>query len=124
MKDFTFKAPSLFDASATATPAEEDMLHDARGVPELLAKSRRFPLWLNSELANKGYAASDPDMDEGGWAISVQSGGEGFVYVIASAIDGVFNMIVSEIGGATTDVGDAIEEILRNAREITELKVE
>ena len=124
MKDFTFRAPTLFDASATATVEEEDMLHDAPGVPVLLAKSRRFAPWLKSKLADKGYAASGPDMDEGGWAISVQAGGEGFVLVIASATDGVFNMLVSEIGGATKDVGDAIEEILRNAREIMDLKVE
>ena len=37
--------------------------------------------------------------------------------------DSLFELLVTEIGGATTDVGDTIEHILRNASEITELKV-
>jgi hypothetical protein len=35
----------------------------------------------------------------------------------------LFELIVAEIGGATEDVGHAIEHILRNASQITELRV-
>lgn len=35
----------------------------------------------------------------------------------------MLELLVTEIGGASRDVGDAIERILRNASLITELKV-
>jgi hypothetical protein len=37
--------------------------------------------------------------------------------------DSLFELLVTEIGGPPKDVGDAIEHILRNASQITELKV-
>jgi hypothetical protein len=130
MKDFTFRAPTLFDASATAPV--EDELHDAPGVAEAAAKIKRFALWLKSEMVNKGLAAVGPYLDEGGWMIDVPSSGgvpgkRPFVLCIVSGSPGdesLFTLLVAEIGGATEDVGHAIEHILRNASQITELKVE
>jgi hypothetical protein len=125
MKDFTFRAPTLFDASATAPV--EDELHDAPGVAEAAAKIKKFALWLKSEMVNKGLAANGPYLDEGGWMIDVPSNGGSFVHCIVQGSSGdesLFNLLVAEIGGATEDVGHAIEDILRNASQITELKVE
>jgi hypothetical protein len=132
MKEFTFRAPTLFDASATASLEEEEQLHDALGAAEALAKYKKFALWLTSEMVNKGLAASRPYLDEGGWIIDVPSGGgrvgeRPFVLCIVSGSpgdDSVFQLLVTEIGGAPKDVGDAIEDILRNASEITELQAE
>jgi hypothetical protein len=110
----------------------EDELHDAPGVAEAGAKIKRFALWLKSEMVNKGLAATDPYLDEGGWYIDVPSNGgvpgeRPFVLCIVSGSPGdesLFNLLGAEIGGATKDVGGAIEDILRNASQITELKVE
>jgi len=132
MKEFTFRAPTLFDASATASVEEEDALHDAPGAAEHLAKNKSFALWLTSEMVNNGLAAIGPYLMEGGWYIDVPSGGglvgeRPFVLCIIGGSpgdDSLFHLLVTEIGGAPEDVGDAIEDSLRNASEITELKVE
>jgi hypothetical protein len=126
MKDFTFRAPTLFDASATASVEEKEAWHDAPGAAEHGAKIKKFALWLNSEMVNKGLAANGPYSDEGNWMIDVPSNG-GFVLCIVSGgsnDDSLFTLLVTEIGDATEDVGDAIEDILRNASEITELRAE
>jgi hypothetical protein len=128
-KEFQFRAPTLFDASAVA--AVEDELHDAPGVAEHAAKIKRLALWLKSEMVGKGLAATGPYLDEGGWCIdvpsTVPSNGGPFVLCIVSGSrgdDSLFELLVTEIGGAPKDVGDAIEHILRNAREITALTVD
>jgi len=132
MKEFTFRAPTLFDASATTSAKEEDALHDAPGAAEHLAKHKRFALWLTSEMVNNGLAAVGPYLMEGGWHIDVPSGSglagqRPFVLCMIGGSpgdDSLFQLLVTEIGGAPKDVGDAIEDILRNASEITGLKVE
>lgn len=125
MKEFQFRAPTLFDASAKVPV--DDELHDAPGAAEHLAKIKKFALWLKSEMVNKGLVARGPDIDEGGWMIDVPSNGGSFVLCIVSGSRGdesLFELLVTEIGGATADVGDIIEHILRNASEITELRVD
>jgi hypothetical protein len=132
MKEFTFRAPTLFDPSATASVEEEDALHDAPGAAEHLAKNRRFALWLRSEMVNIGLAAVGPYLMEGGWHIDVPFGGgrageRPFVNCVIAGSpgdDSLFQLLVTEIGGAPKGAGDAIADILRNASEITELKVE
>src|SRR5262249_52822956 len=132
MKEFTFRAPTLFDASATASVEEEDALHDAPGAAENLAKIKKFALWLKSEMVNKGLPAVGPYLAEGGWYIDVPTGsgpvgGRPFVLCTIEGSpgdDSLFQLLVTEIGGAPKDVGDACEDILRNASEITELTVE
>jgi hypothetical protein len=132
MKEFTFRAPTLFDPSATASGEEKDALHDAPGAAEHLAKTRKFAFWLKSVMVNKGLPAVDPYLAEGGWHIDVpcgsgRAGERPFVLcTIGGRLgdDSLFELLVVEIGGATKDVGNAIEDILRHASEITELKVE
>ena len=127
MKEFTFRAPTLFDASAEPSLEEEDALHDALAAAEHLAKIKKFALWLKSEMVGQGLAARGPSLDESGWMIEVPSGGGPFVLCIVSGSSGdesLFLLLVTEIGGAPKDVEDVVEDILRNASEITELKVE
>jgi hypothetical protein len=128
LKEFQFKAPMLFDASAKATGKVKDALHDAPGAAEAGAKTRRFAFWLKAEMVNKGLAVNDPKLDEGGWYFAVPPGGGPFVLCILGGSPGdesLFELLVTGIGGATEDVvTDALEHILRNASEITELKVD
>jgi hypothetical protein len=127
MKEFTFRAPTLYDASATASEQEKEAWHDAPGAADYAAKTRKCALWLKSEMVKKGLAANGPYADEGNWMIDVPADGGGFSLCILSGSAGddqLFSLLVSEIGGAPKDVGDAVEAILRHAREISELKVE
>ena len=128
MKDFTFRAPALYDSSATASQAEKDAWHDAPGAAEHGPKIKRCAHWLKSEMVAKGLAANGPySDDEGNWMIDVPADGGGFSLGILSGSvgdDPLFNLLVTEIGGAPKDVGDVIEAILRKAKEIAELKVD
>jgi hypothetical protein len=128
LKEFHFRATTLFDASANASVEDKLILHDAPGAAEHLAKIKKFAFWLKSEMVNKELAADGPDFDEGGsWAICVPSNGGAFVLCTVSGSIGdesLFELLVVEIGGAPKDVGHVIEHILRNASQITELRVE
>ncbi len=127
MKEFHFRAPTLFEASAEPTAEEEQALHDALSAAEPLAKIRRFAFWLKSEMVAKGLNARGPSVAEGGWEISIPTGGGPFVHCsVAGSRDdaSLFELLVVEIGGAPKDVGDVIERLLRNASEITELTVD
>jgi len=78
-------------------------------------------------MVNKGLAANGPYLDTSSWMIDVPSKGGGFVLCTVSGSPGdepLFELLVAEIGGATKDVGHAIEHILRNASQITELRVD
>ncbi|MBR0688359.1 hypothetical protein JQ594_20695 [Bradyrhizobium manausense] len=125
-KEFQFRAPTLFDASAKVT--EKEVLHDAPAAAEAGARTKKVAFWLKSEMANKGLAANDPELDEGGWLFSVPQGSGPFVLCILGASpddQSLLVLLVTGIGGATEDVvTDAISHILRNASEITELKVD
>lgn len=106
---------------------DEQRLHDAPGVAEHLAKIEKFARWLKSEMVKNGLAATGPDPDEGGWYLDVPSKGGGFVLCIVSGSrddESLFELLVTEIGGASEEVGHAIEHILRHAKEITELRVD
>jgi hypothetical protein len=127
LKEFHFRASTLFDASATATAEEEAQLHDALGAAGYLAKSKRLAFWLKTEMVKGGLNARGPSLAETGWEISIPTGGGPFVHCSVSGSAGdasLFQLIVVEIGGAPRNVGDVIERILRNASEISELKVE
>ena len=127
-KEFHFRAPTLFDASAKATGAEKEALHDAPRAAEVGAKTKRFAFWLKSEMVAKGLAVNDPNLQQDGWCFAVPPGGGPFVLCIlgwSSGDESLFELLATGIGGATEDVViDAIEHILRNASEITELKVD
>jgi hypothetical protein len=125
MTNFTFKAPTLFEPEAIPSDSLLDALHDARGMAAHLAKIKKFALWLEAEFDKKALAAKGPFVDEGGWLFEVPSS-VGFVICIVSGPerdDVRFHMLVSQIGGASAEVGHAIEAILRDAGEIIELEV-
>jgi hypothetical protein len=127
LKEFHFRAPTLFEASATPTAEEEAALHDALCAAEPLARIRKFAFWLKSAMVAKGLDARGPNLAEGGWDISIPTGGGPFVHcsVSGSRDDAsLFELLVVEIGGAPKDVCDVIERLLRSASEITELTVD
>ena len=128
LKEFQFRAPALFDGSAKASERSLLAHHDAPGAAINGAKTKRFAYWLTSEMASNGLAASDPSLDEGGWQISTSSSNNGFVLCILSGgrdDEPLFELLVTKIGGATEEnhVCRVIERILRNASEITELRI-
>ena len=134
MKEFQFRSPTLFDASAEVAAEDRLEVHDdvGPGAAEHLARIKKFALWLKSEMVRKGLAANGPYLDTASWMIDVPSGdgppGERpFVLCMISGSVGdesLLELLVTEIGGAPKDTGDVIEHILRHAREITELRVD
>jgi len=92
---------------------------------EHLAKIKRFVIWLKTEMDKKELASTGPFVDESGWIIEAPSKG-GFVVCIVTGPDKDstdFHILVSEFSGATREVGDTVEAILRNSGEISELRV-
>lgn len=129
MKEFHFRAPTLFDASAEVPVDDRLQVHDdvGPGAAEHLAKIKKFTLWMKSEMINEGLAAKGPYLDTGSWMINVPSNGGSFVLCTVSGSPGdesLLELLVAEIGGAPKDVGNIIEHILRNASQITELRVD
>jgi hypothetical protein len=134
LKEFYFRAPTLFDASAKVAAEDKLAVHDdvGPGAAEHLAKIKKFALWLKSEMVAKGLAANGPYSDTSSWMIDVPSNGgvpgaRPFVLCSvsgSSADESLFELLVTEMGGAPKDVGHVIEDILRNASQITELRVE
>lgn len=124
---FTFRAPTLFEPLATPSDELRDVLHDARGMAVILAKSEKFARWLKAEMDKKGLAAGGPFIDESGWILQVSSK-PGFVTCdVSGGADGdeaLFYMLVSQFQGATDEAVRAVEAILSQSSEITELKVE
>jgi hypothetical protein len=129
MADFTFRAPALYDASATAEDTLDWVFHDSPEASEQLAKAKRFAFWLKAEMDRKGLGTGVPEMDESGWMITVPSEG-GFILCIVSVdSDGEtpFSLTVAKIGDSQKDYPRtvaAIEAILRAAGEVSELKVD
>jgi hypothetical protein len=129
LKEFQFRAPRLFDPLAEVAVEDRLEVHDdvGPGAAEHLAKIKKFALWLTSEMVNKGLAANGPHLDTGSWMINVPSNGDSFVLCTVSSSSGdesLFELLVVEMGGAPKDVGHVIEHILRNASQITELRVD
>ena len=129
MKEFHFRAPTLFDASAQVPAQDKLQVHDdvGPGAAEHLAKIKKFAIWLKYEMVNKGLAANGPHLDTSSWVIDVPSNGGPFVHCTVSGSSGdesLFELLVVEIGGAPKDVGNVIEHILRNASQITDLRVD
>ena len=128
MKKFHFRAAALVDALANATVKDLQAMHEAPGTAEYCAKTKRFAFWLTSELTNKGIVVNGPDMDEGGWYISIAPSRVGFVLCIVSGSGddaSQVELLVTNIGEGTENdvVCNTIENILRHASQITDLKV-
>jgi hypothetical protein len=127
MTGFHFRAPTLYDPSATPGEELRTVLHGAKGMAELLAKGEKLARWLAAEMNARGLDTSGPFIDEGGWILQTKSQ-PGFVVCDVSGgardDDSLFYMLVSRFGGATEEVPRIVEDILTQAPEITELEVE
>lgn len=118
MKEFKFRAPTLFDANAAVTAEFE--IHDAPGTAEDLVKIRRIVSWLRSEMVSAGLPARTPDFDEGGWTIVVPSNGASVQFVVYSSRTDITEIVVDvvELGNASKDIADDVAEVLRRAPQI------
>jgi hypothetical protein len=120
---FSFRAPTLFDASA-ATAEREDLRRAPDWVREL-ATFEKAALWLKSRLMDKGIAAAGPLLDQGGWCLEFPWNDGAKIICIVSCEDdemALFIMNVFDLDGARDDFGQIIEDILRSSSEIEELK--
>jgi hypothetical protein len=127
MPGFYFRAPTLLEPSATPSDDMRDILHDAKGMADILAKSGKFAAWLETAMGARGLRVKGPFIDESGWMLEVKSEA-GFVVCNVSsgarADDSLFYMLVSRFSGATERVGEIVEALLKNAPEIVDLEVE
>jgi hypothetical protein len=119
---FTFRAPTLFDASAAVEG--EDSHHAPDWVREL-AKYENLALWLKSRLIDKGMAAEGPILDQSGWVVQFPSNDEGTIMCFVYCENGgkaLFSLgAFNTVGDVSDDIGKLIEDILRSSREIEEL---
>jgi hypothetical protein len=139
MVDFTFKAPTLFDAAATADESGT-VYHDAPGTGEMLAKRKRFAHWLKGEMVGQGLDAQGPTDDEGGWIITVPAVKRrfgfgaakqtGFVLVMVSIErfkDDILHVLTGPIGSAQEQndrVERVVEKILRESDSVSDLSID
>jgi hypothetical protein len=123
---FYFRAPTLFEPSAAPSDDIRDILHDAKAMADILAKSRKFAAWLETAMGARGLGVEGPFIDESGWILQVKSGAGFVVCNVSSGArqdDALFYMLVSRFSGATERVGQIVEALLKNAPEITDLEV-
>jgi hypothetical protein len=125
MTDFTFKAPDLFDAGASAEESDT-VYEDAPGAGEALARLKRFAHWLHAGLVNAGLSVGRPVHDEGGWLMTVPAK-SGFALICISIEKGApFDISTAAIGSANAEVDQtdlAIEKVLEASLAVTELRV-
>jgi hypothetical protein len=127
MPGFYFRAPTLFEPSATPSDHMRDVLHDAKGMADILAKSGKFAAWLETAMGARGLSVTGPFIDESGWILEAKSEAGFVVCDVSSGARGddtLFYMLVSRFSGATERVGQIVEALLKNAPEITDLEVE
>ena len=139
MVNITLKAPTLFDAAATAEECNT-VYHDAPETGQALAQRKRFAQWLKTEIIKHGLAAEGPTEDEGGWIITVPlakrglrlfaSKRSGFVLVMVTIErwrkDDTLDVCSSPIGSAVEEheqVEQVLEKIMRNSPAIGELDI-
>jgi hypothetical protein len=127
MTGFYFQAPTLFEPLATPSDALRDVLHDAEGMAQILARSEKFAQWLALEMKKNGLDTSGPFIDESGWILETACK-RGFVVCNVSAgargDNALFYMLLSRFDDETDEVDSIVEAILRRSTEITELEVE
>ena len=93
---------------------------------DILAKGVKFARWLSAEMTKRVFAIKGPLPDESGWILQTASN-TGFVISTVSTVssaDGSFYVLLSAYLGATEDVGQAVENILRLSLEVTDLKID
>lgn len=124
MIELTFKAPTLFDPAATPDDQLLGAFHGAPGAAKKLATIRKFAFWLKEELDKGKLGIEGPYPDECGWSFNAPSNC-GFVVCFVSAPSGTkpdFHLLVTKVGGATEDVGNAIKAVLANSSKIIDLR--
>jgi hypothetical protein len=127
MTEYRFRAPSLFDAAATAT-GSNTVYHDAPVAGEQLARFKPCAQWLADQMAARGVRIIGPDPDEGGWMISVpaKSGFALIILDIGTKEDQPFEVLVSKIGSAEHEVAQAeaaLKAILESPPIVSDLTI-
>lgn len=128
MTEYRFKAPSLFDATATALENGTEY-HDAPAAGEQLARLKPCAQWLVSQMTARGVRTKGPDTDEGGWMISVPANG-GFALIILGIVaneNQPFEVLVTRIGSAEREVAQAnvaLKAILENSPAVSDLIIQ
>lgn len=95
----------------------------------MLAKQRRLAFWLAAEMESRGLETGEPEMDEGGWMLTVPSA-NGFILCVLGldgGEDAPFSLAVAKIGESKRDyprVVAALEAILREAAEVSDVRVD
>jgi hypothetical protein len=125
MTDFTFNAPALIDADATAEESDT-VYEDSPGAGEALARLKRFAHWLHTELVGVGLPVEQPVHDEGGWLMTVPAK-SGFALICISIEKGPpFHIATAAIGSAMAEAEQsdlAIEKVLKDSPSVTDLGV-
>ena len=127
MTEYRFKAPSLFDAAATAIDSGTEY-HDAPEAREQLARLKPCAQWLTEQMAARGIRSIGPDTDEGGWMISVPAK-SGFALImldIGTKEGQPFEVSVAKIGSAEREVAQAeaaLKAILESSPAISDLAI-
>ena len=126
MSGFYFRAPTLFEPAAAASDDLRGVLHDAKGMADILARSEKFAAWLGTAMGARGLSVTGPFVNESGWILEVKSEAGFVVCDVSSGArrdDALFYMLVSRFSDATERVGQIVEALLQNASEITDLEV-
>ena len=101
-------------------------MHEAPGLAGILAQRERFVLWLQAEMGRHGFPnTARPFPDEDGWSLEYPSKDGSTIYTISHSDDEdiLFNMRAWEFRDTTRDACDALECILSQSPEITNLVV-
>lgn len=128
MTEYRFRAPSLFDAAASAVDSGTEY-HDAPGAGEQLARLKPCAQWLANQMTARGVRTVGPETDEGGWIISVPAN-NGFALIILDigTNEGQpFEVLITKIGSAEREVAQAIaaiKAILESSPVVSDLTIQ
>lgn len=128
MTEYRFRAPSLFDAAASAVDSGTEY-HDAPGAGKQLARLKPCAHWLANQMTARGIRTVGPEPDEGGWTISVPAN-NGFALIILDigTNEGQpFEVLITKIGSAEREVAQAIaaiKAILESSPVVSDLTIQ
>lgn len=128
MTEYRFRAPSLFDAAASAIDSGTEY-HDAPGAGDQLARLKPCAQWLANQMTARSVRVVGPETDEGGWMISVPAR-NGFALVmldIGTNEGQPFEVLITKIGSAEHEFVQAkaaIKAILESSPVVSDLTVQ
>lgn len=119
MREFSFRAPTLYDGDATVPPHRLEQ-YGAHGSGSDTVRQERFAHWFKVALIRQGFRVEGPESDEEGWIVSVPSNGASVEFVICGHRDddALFVIDVVTLGPADPAIGTAAESLLKLAPEI------